>query len=319
MPLISLTDYEPETDHLLEEAIAGLSQEPKLLPCKYFYDEYGSRLFDRICELEEYYPTRTELAIMHQSIHEMAALIGEEVLLVEYGAGSCVKIRLLLDALRRPAGFVPIDISREHLVKAAREVHDVYPDLEILPVCADYNKPFEMPQASRAASRRVVYFPGSTIGNFHPSDAHKFLARLRELVGMGGGLLIGVDLKKDPNVLRLAYNDLQGITASFNMNLLTRLNNECGADFDLDRFHHEAAYNEAEGRIEMHLVSDADQTVSLGGQTFHFAEDESIRTECSYKYTVEEFASLARPAGFELRRAWTDQKDYFSVQFLEAV
>lgn len=319
MPLISLTDYEPETDHLLEEALAGLSQEPKLLPCKYFYDEHGSRLFDRICELEEYYPTRTELAIMHQSIHEMAALIGEDVLLVEYGAGSCVKIRLLLDALRRPAGFVPIDISREHLVNAAREVHDVYPDLEILPVCADYSKPFEMPEPSRPASRRVVYFPGSTIGNFHPNDAHEFLTRLRELVGKGGGLLIGVDLKKDPNVLRLAYNDLQGITASFNMNLLTRLNNECGAGFDLDRFHHEAVYNEADGRIEMHLVSDAEQSVSLGGRTFDFAKGESIRTECSYKYTVEEFASLARPAGFELRRAWTDQDDYFSVQFLEAV
>lgn len=309
----------PEADRMLEEALEGLCETPKTLPCKYFYDEVGSALFDRICELEEYYPTRTESGIMRDNIDEIARALGPNVLLVEYGSGSCVKTRLLLDNLEVPAAYIPIDISGEHLLRSAGTLEEDYPAVEILPVVADYSWPLELPSARRAARRRVVYFPGSTIGNFHPPDAARFLAGIRRLVGDRGGLLIGVDLRKDSVVIERAYNDSEGVTAAFNLNILARLNRECGADFDLGAFRHRAVYNQALGRVEMHLFSGARQIVRLGPVAIPFAEGESILTECSYKYSPEQFAEVARLAGFEQERVWTDPRRWFSVQYLKAV
>ena len=300
----------------LEEAQAGLRQIPKTLPCKYFYDQRGSQLFDRICELPEYYPTRTEVGIMTDNIGEMVSVFGEDCLLVEYGSGSSTKTRLLLDHLPHLAGYVPMDISREHLHQTAESLASSYPNLDILPLCADYTAPFELPKTERFVQSRVVYFPGSTIGNFHREDALAFLSRIADVCGSGGGLLIGVDLRKSPRVLEPAYNDAQGVTAEFNLNLLHRMNTELGADFDLDGFKHSAIYDEVIGRIEMHLVSLKAQAVHLGGERMQFGENETIRTECSYKYSLPEFASLAASAGFGVRRVWTDDDQKFSVQYL---
>ncbi len=300
----------------LQEALAGLQSMPKTLPCKYFYDQRGSQLFDQICELPEYYPTRTEAGIMADNIHEMAAVFGPDCLLVEYGSGSSTKTQILLDHLPHLAGYVPMDISREHLHQTAESLALAYPHLEILPLCADYTAPFELPQASRTALSRVVYFPGSTIGNFHRPEAATFLCRIAEVCGPGGGLLIGVDLRKSPQVLEPAYNDAQGVTAAFNLNLLRRMNAELGADFDLESFAHLAFYEEEVGRIEMHLRSLKPQTVHLGGEAIDFGKDETIWTECSYKYSLPEFAAVAASAGFEVRQVWTDCDQKFSVQYL---
>ena len=300
----------------LEEALAGLKKEQKTLPCKYFYDRRGSQLFDQICDLPEYYPTRTEAGIMQGNIAEMAALFGPDCLLVEYGSGSSTKTRILLDHLPDLAGYVPMDISREHLYQTADSLCAAYPNLDILPLCADYTQKFALPDTGRAVQSRVVYFPGSTIGNFHRAEAAVFLKRIAEVCGPGGGLLIGVDLRKSPQVLEPAYNDTQGVTAAFNLNLLHRMNSELGADFDLDGFAHYAFYNEIVGRIEMHLLSLNAQTIHLGGETIRFEEDETIWTECSYKYSLPEFAAMAKSAGFEVRQVWTDCDQKFSVQYL---
>ncbi len=300
----------------LEEALTGLKNPQKTLPCKYFYDLRGSQLFDKICELPEYYPTRTEAAIMADAVAEMASVFGPDCLLVEYGSGSSTKTRILLDHLPHLAGYVPMDISREHLHLTAESLASAYPPLEILPLCADYTQKFELPEATREVQSRVVYFPGSTIGNFHRAEAAAFLCRIADVCGPGGGLLIGVDLRKSPQVLEPAYNDAQGVTAAFNLNLLHRMNAELGADFDLDGFAHHAFYNEEIGRIEMHLLSLNTQTVHLGGETIRFEEDETIWTECSYKYSLPEFAAMAGTAGFEVRQVWTDRDQKFSVQYL---
>lgn len=300
----------------LEEALAGLRQPQKTLPCKYFYDQRGSQLFDQICDLPEYYPTRTEAGIMADNITEMAAVFGPDCLLIEYGSGSSTKTRILLDHLPHLAGYVPMDISREHLFQTAESLAEAYPELDILPLCADYTAKFELPEASRDVRSRVVYFPGSTIGNFHRAEAAAFLRHIAEVCGPGGGLLIGVDLRKSPQVLEPAYNDAQGVTAEFNLNLLRRMNSELGADFDLEGFAHHALYNEAIGRIEMHLASLNAQTVTVGGETIRFEEDETIWTECSYKYSLPEFSAMASSAGFEVRRVWTDDAQKFSVQYL---
>ena len=300
----------------LGEAMAGLKQPQKTLPCKYFYDLRGSQLFDQICELPEYYPTRTEAGIMEDHIADMAAVFGAGCLLIEYGSGSSTKTRILLDHLPPLAGYVPMDISREHLHQTAESLAAAYPALEILPLCADYTAPFELPEATRAVQSRVVYFPGSTIGNFHRPEAAAFLRRIAEVCGPGGGLLIGVDLRKPPLILEAAYNDVQGVTAAFNLNLLRRMNAELGADFDLEGFAHQAFYNEEIGRIEMHLRSLRAQTVCVGGESIPFEEDETIWTECSYKYSLPEFAALAASAGFAVRQVWTDSEQKFSVQYL---
>ncbi|MBD3161674.1 MAG: L-histidine N(alpha)-methyltransferase [Candidatus Eisenbacteria bacterium] len=309
-------DFEPRTAQFREEVLAGLRSRPKTLPCKYLYDEAGSRLFDRICELDEYYPTRTEMAILRERIGEIAAVLGPDDVLIEYGSGSSTKIRILLDALDRLAAYIPIDISCDHLQRSAEDLAASYPDLPVLPVCADYTGTFALPPVRADAARKIVFFPGSTIGNFEPEEAVGFLRGIAAVVDRGGGLLIGVDLKKDRAVLEAAYNDAEGVTAAFNLNLLHRINRELEADFDPDRFRHEAIYSEEHGRIEMHLVSTVAQTVTIDGIEIRFEAGETVHTESSYKYAPEEFAALAGEAGFAVERFWTDAKRLFSIQYL---
>jgi dimethylhistidine N-methyltransferase len=316
IPTIELHDFAPEKETFLQDVIQGLRALLKSIPCKYFYDEQGSCLFDQICDLDEYYPTRTELAIMREFGEEMAACVGSDCLLIEYGSGSGIKTRILLDHLQEPAAYVPIDISREHLTRSATDLARTYTGLQVLPVCADYTREFTLPTASRTASRRVVYFPGSTIGNFSTDEARRFLARIAGVSGVGGGLLIGVDLKKDPEILERAYNDRKGVTAAFNLNLLERINRELGADFVLDQFRHQAVYDRQTGRIEMYIVSLRDQAVHVGGQEFSFVEGDRILTECSCKYGLDEFAQLAASVGLKVERVWTDDQRLFSVQYL---
>jgi len=288
-----------------------------VIPSKYFYDERGSRLFDAITELEEYYPTRTEQAIMEANVAEMVARIGPKSLLVEYGSGSSRKTRILLEHLPDLAGYVPIDISREHLLRTATDLSAAYPDLNVLPVCADYTSGFELPEVEGPIERVVVYFPGSTIGNFEPGEARAFLEHVAGVAGRGGALLIGVDLQKDPAIIKAAYNDKKGVTADFNKNILAHINRELDADFDLDRFEHLAFYDAEHGRIEMRLVSLSDQCVQIGSTRISFREHEPVLTEYSYKYSLEGFAALAAAAGFEVVEVWTDPQRLFSVQYLK--
>lgn len=317
--VMATLDRQEERALFLREAIEGLSQAPqKLLPCKYLYDERGSALFDRICELPEYFPTRTETAILEANIREIGEEIGPRAALIEYGSGSSIKTRLLLDERRDLACYIPIDISRDHLARCAELLRTTYPDLLIKPVCADYTKEFELPKRPADTARRVVFFPGSTIGNFHQPDAIEFLQRIARVCGEKGRLLIGIGLKTDRATLERAYDDAEGVTAAFNLNLLARMNAELGADFDLHRFAHRAVWNEGQGRIEMHLVSLAAQDVTLGAATIHFAKGETIRTECSYKYTPGAFDAMAARAGFALDRAWTDSLGRFRVAMYEA-
>jgi dimethylhistidine N-methyltransferase len=313
---LPLCDLAPPANHFRADVLRGLSGPRKELPCKYFYDEAGSRLFERICELPEYYPTRTELAIMQRHGADMAAHLGPGCLVIEYGSGSSVKSRLLLDQLVTPAGYVPVDISREHLRRSAAALARRYPHVPVLPVCADFTQPLRLPAQGRQPRRRVVYFPGSTIGNFTPEEAAELLRRTARLCGPGGGLLLGADMQKDPRLLHAAYNDAQGVTAAFNRNLLVRINRELGADFQPEQFWHHAFYNPAPGRIEMHLLSRQEQTVHLGADTFSFAEGEPICTEYSYKYTPARLQRLAAAGGFEVRRVWADERKYFSVLYL---
>lgn len=307
--------------HLAEfyaDAVRGLGRPRKELPCKYFYDAHGSELFERICELPEYYPTRCELEALSGHGEEIADALGPGCMLIEYGSGSSTKTRLLLDRLPQPAAYVPVDISGEHLDRSARALARHYRGLEVLPVGADFTRPFPLPRPRREPLRRVVYFSGSTIGNFTPPEAQALLAGIARLVGPGGGLLIGVDLKKDRGVLHAAYNDAQGVTAAFNMNLLARINRELGGTFDMDRFRHHAFYNAGYGRIEMHLVSAAEQWARVGPHAFRFRRGETICTEYSHKFAVEEFRTLARQAGLDFERVWTDRAGYFSVQLFRA-
>ncbi len=290
----------------LSDVQSGLRAPEKNLPSKYFYDKRGSELFDRICELDEYYVTRTELSIMEQFASEMGKQIGPGVMLVEYGSGSSLKTRHLLDALPEPNAYVPVDISGEYLRQAAAELAADYPQIEILPVCADFTSAFKLPASSRPASHIAVYFPGSTIGNLLPKRATNVLRQISSLCGQGGGLLIGVDLKKDVATIEAAYNDARGVTREFNLNLLRRINRELGGDFEISQFRHRAVYNPIKGRVETDLVSRQSQTVTIAGETFEFDEGEAIRTEYSHKYTVQEFAELAASAGFVLHRHWTD-------------
>ena len=306
-----------ERERFLADALEGLRQRRKTLPCKYFYDAEGSKLFDQICSQPEYYPTRTELAILRAHALDMAEVLGPETLLVEYGSGSSVKTRLLLDRLVRPAAYVPVDISREHLLETALALRLDYPGLEILPVCADFTAPVTLPKPRRRAARRAVYFPGSTIGNFPEAGAIALMAGVARQVGPGGAFLVGVDLAKDPRVLERAYDDAAGVTAAFNLNLLARMNRELDADFDLRRFRHRAVWAPGPSRIEMHLVSTTQQVVRIDGAEIRFDRGESICTEHSHKYTLAGFARLARRAGLAVRRVWTDPADRFSVQYLE--
>ena len=312
-PEPELLNQEPSSDAFLDEVTLGLQQSPKTLPCKYFYDERGSRLFDQICDLDEYYLTRTELAIMDAHAPQMAAQIGPGVMLVEYGSGSSVKTRDLLDHLSDVAAYVPVDISREHLRHTSRNLGKRYPELEVLPVCADFTTKFELPSPQREPTHCAVYFPGSTIGNFEPHEAEILLSRIAPLCGTGGGLLIGIDLQKDRETLEAAYNDAEGITAEFNLNLLRRINRELDGDFHLEHFRHVAAYNAQLGRVEIFLQSLRDQVVTVAGAAFDLAASELICTEHSHKYTVDGFSQMAAKAGLTLHKQWTDAGQRFAV------
>lgn len=317
VPAVTISvEKKQATGQFLADVLIGLSRTQKSIPSKYFYDEKGSQLFDQICDLDEYYPTRTEIRIMQQHIDEMVEVLGPEVLLVEYGSGSSLKTRILLQEMDQLAGYVPIDISKEHLYQSAAQIKNDFPGLKVYPVHADYSAEFTVPLDIASYGRKVVYFPGSTIGNFNLMEAEAFLKRIGRVVGKGGGLLIGVDLRKDVEILEAAYNDRQQVTAEFNLNLLERINRELDANFNLACFEHKAIFNEKEGRIEMHLVSKIDQQVTIGEQVFSFKAGESIHTENSYKYTLTQFAALARCADLKVERLWTDANRLFSVQYL---
>ena len=317
MILAPAIDRERSVDEFLSEAVYGLAQAQKILPCKFLYDEEGSRLFNEICELDEYYPTRTETGILCDNIDEIVALMGPACRLVEFGSGTSAKTRHLLNRLPELSSYLPIDISGEQLLESSAHLSRDFPGLEIHPIEADYGEISELPASGRKPKRTVAFFPGSTIGNFEPEEAVVFLSRVAALCGANGGLLIGVDRKKDKRLLELAYNDRKGVTARFNLNLLARANRELGADFDLASFHHRAPYNECLGRIEMHLVSARPQVVHLNSHQFHFSQGEHITTEYSYKYTLPGFTRLAKKAGFELVKSWDDRNHLFGVSFLK--
>jgi L-histidine Nalpha-methyltransferase len=299
----------------IREIHAGLSQQHKTISPKFFYDRAGSKLFDAICELPEYYLTRTELKIMRANIQEIAMLIGQQASLIEFGSGSSLKTRILLEHLHDLAAYVPVEISQDHLLLAAQQIRADFPDIEVLPVVADFTRKFELPTPKTMPVRNIIYFPGSTIGNFSEDAARQLMAVMHHEAGKEGALLIGVDLQKDTSVLLRAYNDSRGTTAKFNLNLLRRLNSEFDATFDLEQFSHRAIYDEDAGRIEMYLDSQSDQTASVGGKQFFFAKGESILTEYSHKYTLEGFADLALAAGFKVEKIWLDRERLFSVQY----
>jgi dimethylhistidine N-methyltransferase len=300
------------------EVLTGLSRRPRRLPCKLFYDPRGAALFEQICQTPEYYLTRTELAIMRRRIHAMAAAVGPHARLVEFGSGASVKVRLLLDSLPSPAAYVPIDISVEQLDAAAQAIAQDYPRLSVTPVFADYTRDFELPPPPEGAvGKTVVFFPGSTIGNFPLPEAVAFLRRIAAVAGPGGGLLIGVDLVKDPAIIERAYNDAQGVTAAFNLNILEVLNRQFGADFDPSLFEHEAEYDHVNQRVEMRLRSRVKHRVTVAGRTFTFEPGEAIVTEHSHKHTPAGFAAMAAQAGLAVRQVWCDPARVFSVQYLD--
>ena len=307
----------PEGQEFAADLHAALSRTPKAISPKYFYDEAGSRLFERICDLPEYYPTRTELALLQAHAPDMAAQLGPRVQLIEYGAGALLKVRLLLDSMpRKGVQFVPVDISGPHLLAACDGLAADYPGLAIQPLVADFTRPHALPPRPEG-SRRVGFFPGSSIGNFTPSEADAFL-RLAAAELAGGGLLIGIDLEKDATTLHAAYNDAAGVTAAFNLNLLQRARQELGAEFPHDGFEHLAFYNPAYRRVEMHLRAKRPLDLQLGGEIYAFHEGETLHTEHSHKYTVEGFQALATRAGFRPGKVWTDEKRWFAVLWLEA-
>jgi dimethylhistidine N-methyltransferase len=308
-----LTPPPRPADPFLADVLAGLRKPQKELPCKYFYDAAGSALFDRICELPEYYPTRTETAILRAHAPAMGERLGSGCQVVEYGSGSGTKTPLLLAALPRPAAYVPVDISGDHLLRSAAAIARAFPDLPVTPVAADFTRPFTVPPLRPPLARRVAFFPGSTIGNFAPAEAVALLRQMARLVGPGGSLLIGADLTRDERTLLAAYDDPAGVTAAFNRNLLVRANRELGADFDLAAFRHRAVYDPGRGRVEMHLVSTREQTVRVAGTRFHFEAGEHIHTENSHKYTEAGFRELAGRAGFCPVQAWADDRRRFGV------
>lgn len=308
---IQFHDLHPTRNEFIDDVLQGLRQTPACIPPKYFYDSRGSQLFDEITRLPEYYLARTEMAILRNNAEDIAARIGTGHLLVEPGGGSCEKVHILLEGLR-PCAYVPMDISHQHLQMAAAELAIDYPWLEVHAACTDFTRDMQLP-ASLPPGRHVAFFPGSSIGNFKPAEAARFLHSVADLVGSDGYLLIGVDLKKDNATLEAAYNDRQGITAQFNLNLLQRINAELGGDFVIDQWQHRAFYNSEEGRIEMHLASTVEQSVRIGGERFLFKAGDSIHTENSYKYSADEFIRLAEQAGFHADRLWMDEQRLFSV------
>ena len=299
----------------LVSIVAGLRRPTKMISPKYFYDEAGSRLFEEITRLPEYYLTNTELGIMESHIGEMADLIGQQASLIEFGAGSGMKTRMLLEHMHSPAAYVPVDISEDHLIDSQQGIQADFPDVEVLPVVADFMHPFELPQPKTMPLRNVVYFPGSTIGNFEYDDAVGLLRVMHTEAAGDGALLIGADLQKDPSIIDAAYNDSAGVTARFNLNMLRHLNRVFGSNFDLDAFEHRAVYEPDEGRVVVELVSHREQLVTIGDAEIAFDRDESITSEYSHKYTLDGFARMAREGGFKVERLWTDPRQWFSVQY----
>jgi L-histidine N-alpha-methyltransferase len=303
-------------DDELDELIDGLRRPEMMISPKYFYDERGSQLFEEITRLPEYYPTETELGIMRDNVGEIARLVGKQASLIEFGSGSSLKTRILLEHLDELAAYVPVDISEDHLLESAQQIREEFPHLDVLPVVADFTQPFQLPSPKVMPVRNVVYFPGSTIGNFTHEAALDLLRVMHGEAGEDGALLVGVDLQKDPAIIERAYNDSAGVTAEFNRNMLRHLNREFDADFDLDAFAHSAEYNEEEGRIEIRLVSEQDQEFTLGDESFSIGKNEAILTEYSHKYTLEGFAAMAEATGFRVERVWMDAERLFSVQYL---
>ncbi len=314
---IQFHDLAPHAASFQEEVLEGLSKTPKQIPPKFFYDRRGSELFDQICDQPEYYPTRTEMSILEAHAEEISQAIGQHCVLIELGSGASRKIRLLLDILK-PAQYTGVDISRDFLVHSSEHLAQDFPWLEVHAVCADFSQLLSLPEACQT-DRRVAFFPGSSIGNFDPKDAQRFLADVAEMLGKGGLLLIGVDLKKDKKTLDDAYNDKAGVTAEFNLNLLARMQRELNANINIGNFHHHAFYNQDKGRIEMHLISNQDQSLDLGGKNFHLDAEETIHTESSYKYAPDEFKLMAEKAGFERKNFWSDVRQLFSVQLFQVV
>ncbi|MCX7513875.1 L-histidine N(alpha)-methyltransferase [Frateuria hangzhouensis] len=306
----------PPASALLETVRRGLRAQPKRLPSWLFYDAHGSALFERICEQPEYYLTRCETALMQAHAGSIADTLGVEVRLVEYGSGSATKTPLLLEHMSAPVSYVPVEISAEPLQESVQRLGLRFPQLPVQPLCGDFTRPLRLPIPPRAPRRTVIYFPGSTIGNFDTRDAVALLRKMRGEMGENGGILIGVDLKKDTATIEAAYNDAAGVTAEFTLNMLTRLNRELGCDFDLDGFRHRAHYNALGGRIETSLVSQRAQKVRMGRSQVAFGEDEAIRVEISCKYSLEDFAALAGKAGLDVLRVWLDPRQMFSVQYL---
>lgn len=314
--LASQSRLDPEREEFRTDVLEGLAAPRKAIPSKYFYDAAGSRLFDQICDVEEYYPTRTETGILRDAASGIAGLAGPAPALVEFGSGSSTKTHILIEELK-PAAYVPIDISHEHLMGAAERIAADYPSVDVVPVTGDFTRSLALPHLS-ARGRVVGFFPGSTIGNFRPDAAEIFLREALATLGRDAGFVIGVDLRKDEARLEAAYNDRRGVTAAFNLNLLRRINRELDGRFDLSTFRHLARYEAEEGRIEMHLESLRDQSVRVSGRLFEFARGETIHTENSYKYTSEGFAALCDRAGWTTIRSWTDAENLFNVSYLVA-
>ena len=314
---LELLDLHPEIENVTLEVCEGLKKQQKSLSPKYFYDERGSELFEAITQLDEYYPTRTELALFDAHLPEIAELVGAGSCVIEYGSGSSLKIRKLLDALS-PLAYVPVDISRDYLLNNAMVLAQDFPQLTVLPVCADFSQFIALPE-QLGGMNPIGFFPGSSIGNFEPEQAKQFLGRVANTLGSGGHLLIGVDCKKDPVVLERAYNDAAGITAAFNLNALSHLNRVLGAEFQLDKFEHEALYNRDAGCIQMFLRSTAQQQVSIGGSVFAFDDGERLHTENSYKYSPDEFIRLAKDSGFSCEHHWQGADEYFGLYLLKAL
>jgi L-histidine Nalpha-methyltransferase len=300
----------------INEVLSGLLQRQKELPCKYFYDKRGAELFDEICELPEYYLTRTELEIMKKYAGEMADCIGPRAAVIEYGSGSAVKTQILLQALDKPSLYVPMDISAEYLEYSVRKLSRHFPHLQILPVQGDFTDYLNLAPYTRWASKKIIYFPGSTIGNFRPAAAKRLLRQMFTQCGPGGGVLIGVDLLKEKRILEAAYNDSRGVTAEFNLNLLQHLNDVYGSDFNSQAFRHRAVFNSRQSRVEMYLVSLYAQTVAIWDRLVFFKPNESILTECSYKYSITSFKRLAQQSGFTAQAVWADANHSFSIHFL---
>ena len=309
-------NYNRIDNDFLKDVIEGLGKNPKTLKPKYFYDNRGAQLFTEICTTPEYYPTRTEIKILNQNAEDIASQIGDNTALIEYGSGALEKIKILLNFLKEPVGLIPVDISEDQLFVSAKNLENLYPNLEILPVAADFTKPIPIPGFSQPPKKYVAFFPGSTIGNFEPDLAIQFLQGVTKTIGLDGLLLIGFDLKKDIETLLAAYDDQRGITASFNKNLLSRVNGELGGNFNLNTFEHVARYNENKGRIEMHLKSTMEQTVSINKELFEFLEGETIHTENCYKFTKESFTAMSSKAGLSPVKTWTDDQNLFAVMLL---